>query len=147
MTPTDAIAATGPDHVNALLMTKSPLPTANASLRAHEQSENTAVIVLADAVTGLRDRLLVPRMPAVPRGTMRPLRPRRPFGLWLGPDYAYIGIRAWRYRPPAFTGQNLRPFRTYSPFFLSWMAVRPMPAGQGAARRNWPFHQDFPAVR
>ena len=37
----DAIAATGPDQVKALLTTRSPFPTANAFSSGTRQSENT----------------------------------------------------------------------------------------------------------
>src|ERR1700733_3429992 len=72
-------------------------------------------------------------MPGVPLGTIMALRPLDPPAFVLVRTIQTLTSAPCKSQPPALQGQRLRPFRMYSPFFLSCFAVRAIPAGWDAA--------------
>src|SRR5438128_4901670 len=142
-TPTAATAATGPDQVNALLMTRSPLPSVpeitfssgtRTSSKTSEAFEHRRWPILSITFST--------RNPGVPRGTMIALKPSLPPRLGSVRAMHTFTLAPSLSQPAALHGQYLRPLSTYSEPRLS--ATRPMPTGRGwgasklAVPPGWP---------
>src|SRR6516164_2066411 len=129
-TPTAAIAATGPDHVKALLITRSPLPLVpEITFSSETRTFSNTSELFWQRRCPILSMTFSTRKPGVPRGTRMALKPSLPpFPGSVLTMQTFTSAPSLS-QPPALQGQYFRPLSTYSWFTSS--AVSPIPTGEG----------------
>src|SRR5215469_13018508 len=129
-TPTAAIAATGPDHVKALLITRSPLPLVpEITFSSGTRTFSNTSELFWQSRCPILSMTFSTRKPGAPRGTTIALRPSLPPLPGSVRTTQTLTSAPCLSHPPALHGQYLRPFSTYSWFLSS--AISPIPTGDG----------------